>query len=373
MLKQKNTLIQFLRGIAILNVLGYHFFARWTMPIHSENLYPWGDRFSGVIPIKYGYLGVQLFFAISGFVIATTLISSANFLDFWKKRFIRLFPSLVIIMPILFITQKFFGVKPNDYGSDNAFSIITSIMLIHPSLTQSIYPGHVQIGWITGVLWSLWCEIQFYLLVSCIYFFARKWNFLKLFITSCFAISAFGIFDVTSNGFLISHPAVDALLILRQYIFWFGIGVIFSAANQARSYKGLRLLLLTFSTFVVVIENLRAGRIFFLGNAYITLFCLLAITALYFISNDRQLTSPLFKPITAIGNASYEIYLWHESIFLTLLVVLGKLAPSTLVQWILFFSLVLLVSFAIPLTYKAANRISIFLKQRFSAEGRIGS
>jgi peptidoglycan/LPS O-acetylase OafA/YrhL len=363
MVKQKNTLIQFLRGIAILSVIGYHFFARWTVPIHHENLYPWGKALAGVIPLKYGYLGVQLFFVISGFVIATTLVNSSNFLVFWKKRFIRLFPSLVIIMPILFLTQKFFGIKPYDYGSQNPFSIVTSVMLIHPSLTQSISSNQSEIGWITGVLWSLWCEIHFYLLISFIYFFARKKNYMKIFVISAFAISAFGIFDITSIDFFASHPVINSLLALRQYIIWFGIGVIFSAAHQARSFNGLRLLLLTFSSFAIIIENLRAGRISFYENIWVTLFCILTFMAFYFISSDRQLTSSLFKPISSIGNASYEIYLWHESIFLTLLVVYAKLTPSTLLQWFPLFVFILLVSFIFPITYKAANRMSFFFKR----------
>lgn len=306
---------------------------------------------------------MQLFFVISGFVIATTLVNSSNFLVFWKKRFIRLFPSLVIIMPILFLTQKFFGIKPYDYGSQNPFSIITSVMLIHPSLTQSISSNQSEIGWITGVLWSLWCEIHFYLLISIIYFFARKKNYMKLFVISAFAISAFGIFDVTSIDFFASHPVINALLALRQYIIWFGIGVIFSAAHQARSFNGLRLLLLTFSSFAIVIENLRAGRISFYENIYITLFCILTFMAFYLISSDRQLTSSLFKPISSIGNASYELYLWHESIFLTLLVVYAKLTPSTLLQWLPLFVFILLVSFIFQITYKAANRMSFFFKR----------
>ena len=349
--------------MAILNVICYHFFARWTIPIYHENLYPWGEALAGIIPFKYGYLGVQLFFAISGFVITSTLVTSTNFAVFWKKRFIRLFPSLAIIIPILFLTQKFFGVKPYDYGSNNPFSIITSVMLIHPSFTQSISSNQIEIGWITGVLWSLWCEIHFYLLISCIYFFARKQNYMKIFVISTFAMSAFGILDVMSNNFFGSHPALDALLALRQYIIWFGIGVIFSAAHQARSYNGLRLILLTFTSFVIVIENLRAGRISFIDNVYITLFCIITFMTFYYISGGRQLTSPLFKPISAIGNASYELYLWHESIFLTLLVVYVKLAPSTPLQWFLLFAFVLLVSCIFLITYKISNWVSFFFKR----------
>jgi peptidoglycan/LPS O-acetylase OafA/YrhL len=366
--KQKNTLIQYLRGIAILNVIGYHFFARWTEPIHFENLYPWGGELANIIPFKYGYLGVQLFFVISGFVISTTLINSESFLIFWKKRFIRLFPSLLIIMPLLFFTQKYFGIKPDDYGSRNPFSIVTSVLLIHPNLTEAITPSHSEIGWTTGVLWSLWCEIHFYLLISFIYFNGRKENFIKLFVISAFVLSLFGIFDITSIKLFDSNPILDALLVLRQYIVWFGIGVIFSAAHQARSYNGLRLLLLIFTSAAIFIENLRAGTIPFYENIYITLFCLLTFMFFYFISSERHCAVPIQKPISAIGNASYELYLWHESLFLTSIVVYMTFIPSTKFQWFLLITLVILLFFTFLMTYKSVKLLSSLFKRILSID-----
>ncbi len=65
-----------LRGVAILLVMGFHFFHHLESPYYKSHLYPYGERFAAIPLFQYGYLGVELFFIISGFVIALTLEKS---------------------------------------------------------------------------------------------------------------------------------------------------------------------------------------------------------------------------------------------------------------------------------------------------------
>ena len=71
-----------LRGIAILLVILYHAFGGngYNGVIH------YGDSFSNILFFKFGYLGVQLFFLISGFVILMTLEKSKSFIHFMYKH-----------------------------------------------------------------------------------------------------------------------------------------------------------------------------------------------------------------------------------------------------------------------------------------------
>lgn len=87
--------VQGLRAIAILLVAGYHYFAGWTVPIDGNNLYP--GTFAPLF--KYTYLGVELFFMVSGFVISMTLLRTPTMRQFAIKRFIRLWPALVVALP----------------------------------------------------------------------------------------------------------------------------------------------------------------------------------------------------------------------------------------------------------------------------------
>ena len=88
------------RALAIGMVVLYHYFARWTPPDHAANLYPYGpvlrDAFS------FGYLGVNFFFIISGFVIGMTLERCKTPGEFFVRRFARLWPAMLACSIITF-------------------------------------------------------------------------------------------------------------------------------------------------------------------------------------------------------------------------------------------------------------------------------
>ncbi|HTD39422.1 MAG TPA: acyltransferase family protein, partial [Mucilaginibacter sp.] len=82
--KHRIELLDSFRFIAILSVMLFHFTYSWTARD------PYGKFFLHIF--HYGYLGVQFFFMISGFVISYTLENTPNLLSFYKNRFSRLFP-----------------------------------------------------------------------------------------------------------------------------------------------------------------------------------------------------------------------------------------------------------------------------------------
>ena len=104
--------IQGLRGIAILLVIIFHFFPNY---------------------LPLGYLGVDLFFLISGFLITGIVIKNYNnekfsFLDFYAKRFRRLAPSLLFII-LIFALISFFILLPIDQ-KNFWYSVISSLFLV---------------------------------------------------------------------------------------------------------------------------------------------------------------------------------------------------------------------------------------------------
>ncbi len=71
-----------LRAIAILSVVGFHAFPNW---------------------IKGGFIGVDIFFVISGYLISTIMIGSLernsfSFVEFYIRRIKRIFPALLLVM-----------------------------------------------------------------------------------------------------------------------------------------------------------------------------------------------------------------------------------------------------------------------------------
>ena len=113
--------IQFLRGIAVLSVVIYHSNLGW---------------------LPNGFLGVDIFFVISGYLITKLIISDLNnhcfsFKSFYKKRARRLLPALystlicTSILSVFFLTYEQF----NDYLQQFIGALTFSANLILPGQT----------------------------------------------------------------------------------------------------------------------------------------------------------------------------------------------------------------------------------------------
>lgn len=79
-----------LRALAIFLVFGFHFFENDTLSIRGYN------------PFSGGFIGVDIFFVISGYLIALIIKSehdskSFNFFSFLMRRIRRIVPALVIV------------------------------------------------------------------------------------------------------------------------------------------------------------------------------------------------------------------------------------------------------------------------------------
>ena len=96
--KQYRSDLDGLRAISILSVLGFHFFP---------------SIFHG------GFIGVDIFFVISGYLISTIIfknlfINKFSFIEFYSRRIIRLFPALIIILISSFVVG-WFVLLPDEY------------------------------------------------------------------------------------------------------------------------------------------------------------------------------------------------------------------------------------------------------------------
>ncbi|HHF0555610.1 TPA: acyltransferase family protein [Vibrio antiquarius] len=90
-----------MRGIAILLVLLFHTYGRWPGHLSFVN------ESSDILVVKYGYLGVNLFFVISGYVILMTLDKKNSLIEFYISRWLRLFP-LMFLCSLLIYSSSFF-------------------------------------------------------------------------------------------------------------------------------------------------------------------------------------------------------------------------------------------------------------------------
>lgn len=89
-----------LRAIAVLSVVGFHAFPKI---------------------FKGGFVGVDIFFVISGFLISTIIFNSLeknsfSFIEFYSRRIRRIFPSLIVVL-IATLVFGYFSLLADEYAS----------------------------------------------------------------------------------------------------------------------------------------------------------------------------------------------------------------------------------------------------------------
>lgn len=149
--------IQFLRGVAVLLVIAFHF-RQYLNNVYAQT--DLGDRLFGL-----GEVGVDIFFVISGFIITySTLNRERNTpLEFGIKRFFRLYP--VFLLTLLFLIA--FDSALNATASD----IVKSLLLI-PKDYNFIGPWY---GYnINLPAWTLTYEILFYVIFFVALFISHR-------------------------------------------------------------------------------------------------------------------------------------------------------------------------------------------------------
>ena len=148
--------IDLLRFVAALLVVFFHYaFRGYAADDRSIMPYPL------LAPIaKYGYLGVELFFLISGFVILMTA-SRASLKEFAISRFVRLYPAFWACCTITFLLTVLIG--------GDRFSATVGQYLGNMTMLS----GFVGMPSIDGVYWSLFIELQFYGLVALVLIIGR--------------------------------------------------------------------------------------------------------------------------------------------------------------------------------------------------------
>src|SRR6478609_48998 len=100
---RKTDIINGFRCLAILDVLFFHFYSKWSFPVPEAGYHPGKNVFHIGLPDHWN-LDVQFFFVISGFVIFSALERCDNIFEFLAKRIIKLFPAMLLCSAITFIT-----------------------------------------------------------------------------------------------------------------------------------------------------------------------------------------------------------------------------------------------------------------------------
>jgi peptidoglycan/LPS O-acetylase OafA/YrhL len=283
--------IDLLRFVAAVCVVLFHYAFRG----HAANGYS-DLPYPELAPLaRYGYLGVELFFLISGFVILMTA-SSGSLRKFAISRIVRLYPAYWVCCTVTFLSILALGNGRFDAGFRQYLANLTMLN------------EFVGIPSIDGVYWSLAVELTFYAMVAAV-LLLRQLPRIELFLAA----------------WLILALAMDLHSIdrLRQWFitdsapFFVGGAACFLIHARGASFRGLALFsaawLIGMAHAVAPLSKL--GRIYggeFSATAVATIvtvfFALMLLVAL------RRTGAVGRRNWMAVGALTYPLYLLHQYI-----------------------------------------------------------
>lgn len=146
-------------------------------------------------------IGVNLFFLISGFVMAIMLRHSAGLADFALRRLSRIGPVLILAATLTTLIIHTSGIHHRleslpDWGVTK-LELVSSILMVDPAFLGGVV-GKPGSTWVDGDYRALWVDIRFYILVAltCWLFsgrtsFAGAWIAVQLASMALLAVTVF--------------------------------------------------------------------------------------------------------------------------------------------------------------------------------------
>ncbi|HEY6127837.1 MAG TPA: acyltransferase [Candidatus Acidoferrum sp.] len=304
--------VDLLRGLAIFFVLMNHVNIRLLI---AKIPYAAGlpRQFVGAF-VWNGQSGVQIFFAISGFLITSTALrrwgklSQVSLRGFYLTRFARIVPLLVLLLVILsglhFAGLRDFVVSSKTGGLPRA---IFAAVTFHINVLEA-RRGYLPGNW--DILWSLSVEEVFYLFFPIVSRLFSRGKFLVILLASLVMLGPFA-----------RTLLVHGNEIWREYSYLGGMDAIalgcltaLAASRLEFSSRNLRLLAVIGSAlliFILCFPARPANRA--LENAGLDMTILAIATCMLITASFRSgWKAPcILFPLLRLGQRSYEVYLTH--------------------------------------------------------------
>ena len=284
-----------LRGLAVTLVLGFHLYPRL---------------------VPGGWLGVSLFFTLSGFLITTVILrdlerDTFSFKAFYARRVRRLVPAAVLVLTLFAVTWTVLGWFDENHRSDVLFA------LLQISNWQQIWEG-VPYGTALASpvvhYWSLAIEEQAYLVLPLLIVLSGRARLLKIAL-GLFALSTLATFLADGSQSIIyfgTHTRAAEVL----------TGVIAAAFlhnTQWRPQRHIATIIsalgvgyLVWASFFVHLQD----SLVYSGGLVVT--GVVSASVILTLPQSRIATFFDLRPFAWLGTVSYGVYLLHWPILMTL-------------------------------------------------------
>ena len=293
------------RFVSILAVLldhsTYHFLALRTGAKLGSEYFKHFD--SGLVHFFYlGYVGVLLFFAISGFVLGLPFARAwlsgrrkPSLRQYFLRRVTRIEPPYILNLAICFL---FVGGLAYLAGRERPF--VASLFYLH----NIVYGKYSSIN---NVAWSLEIEVQFYILAPLLaYVFAVRSAFWRRSIL----VSAMAAFGLLANFQLLPHGPAHLRYTLLSFLQYFLAGFLVADLYETGALRRRGFLW----DFIALTGA--AGLVYGIGWQWSRTYWVLSFPILLmWIGGFRGRIANWFftrRPIAVIGGMCYTTYLWHN-------------------------------------------------------------
>ena len=300
-----------LRGLAILLVIPFHAYVRWP------EIVPYSNKYADISLFKFGWLGVNLFFLISGFVILMTLEKCTGIKEFIYRRWLRLFPAMLICSLLIYFTAGFFYERPAGVP-ESITNLLPGLLFIEPKFLIAL---GISKGLIEGAFWSLYVECKFYIFAAIIYYWLGR-NWLLIFLLVAYAIAVFfQMVNIYYPNHLISLVSLGFSKVLSFIHFgWFAAGAMFYIFLKTKENKWFYY---GFFSSIVCSAFMDEYDAEFDWMVPVAALAVSTVFAFAIISQKLQLVlNNRFFQI--FGFMSYPLYLIHENMMISMIVKIGR-------------------------------------------------
>lgn len=298
--KSRNLWIDFLKGIAILSVILYHI---------------------GIM--QYGYLGVDVFLVINGFLVIKSLEKafSEETFSFWNfviRRVNRLWP-LVVLVGGAALALGFYTMLPDDY--ENLCETIVASNVFANNILQAIttrnYWDVVQTYKPLMHTWYLGILLQFYICYPLVMMLLKKAG--KNRKKTAFAVLL--ILTAISFGLYLFVGDAAQKFYYLPYRFWeLGIGGLMAylphKSGEPEQATGKTWLFLFYGLIILLVALLGINDRLLPDEARLVLVAAETVAAVFLLMKIGKAEQPsVCRVVSFIGIASYSLYIWHQFVF----------------------------------------------------------
>ena len=267
----------------------------------------------------YGNLGVIFFFILSGYFIIGSLERSDSAASFLKKKFLRLWPGLILGSILIFCICNiidFENIMPQWHNWQN---LLGSITFISPNL---LHKFGWEVEYINGSYWFLWVEVQFLILTAIVYSFGKRNVRRNLFILCAIGYMMFyGLERIIANvqttnrlGLYISGTTIQefndwfAICNVFRYCLFFMIGIVLYFIQNIHEKRVVKAIYVILTILLLLCDTWRWTSIQYTWIMLIVLLISLSV----FLSG--KVWEQDWHHLATLGAGSYFVYIIHEPI-----------------------------------------------------------